>query len=74
MTPNDAYEFFVELVSQLFHAGVLITEQAERIEALEAEVARLRTGPAEKRRRPHERPASAAAWQTAASRLAEPRT
>ena len=40
MTPNDAYEFFVELVSQLFHADVLIAEQAERIEVLEAEVAR----------------------------------
>ena len=43
MTPNDAYELFVELVSQLFHADVLITEQAERIEALEAEIDRLRT-------------------------------
>ena len=42
MTPNDAFEFFVELVSQLFHADVLVTEQAERIEALEAEVDRLR--------------------------------
>ena len=42
MTPNDAFEFFVELVSQLFHADVLITEQAERIKALEAEVGRLR--------------------------------
>lgn len=41
MTPNDAFEFFVELVSQLFHAGVLITDQAERIEALQAESARL---------------------------------
>lgn len=41
MTPNDAFEFFVELVSQLFHADVVITEQAERIEALEAELARL---------------------------------
>ena len=47
MTPNDAYEFFVELVSQLFHADVLISQQAERIEALEAELARVRTGPAE---------------------------
>ena len=45
MTPNDAYEFFVELVSQLFHADVLIAEQADRIEALEAEVARLRAVP-----------------------------
>ena len=44
MTPNDAYEFFVELVSQLFHADVLIAEQAERIEALEAEIERLRAG------------------------------
>ena len=42
MTPNDAFEFFVELVSQLFHADVLITEQAQRIEALEAEVTRPR--------------------------------
>ncbi len=39
----DTREFLVELVSQLFHADVLITEQAERIEALEAEVARLKT-------------------------------
>ena len=45
MTPTDAYEFFVELVSQLFHADVLIAEQAERIEALEAENARLEAGP-----------------------------
>ena len=41
-TLNDAREFLVELISQLFHADVLITEQAERIEALEAEVERLR--------------------------------
>ena len=39
---TDASEFLVELISQLFHADVLITEQAERIEALEAETARLR--------------------------------
>jgi hypothetical protein len=39
---NDAYELFVELVSQLFHADVLITEQANRIDALQAEVDRLR--------------------------------
>jgi uncharacterized small protein (DUF1192 family) len=39
---NDAREFLVELISQLFHADVLITEQAERIEALEAEIGRLR--------------------------------
>jgi uncharacterized small protein (DUF1192 family) len=38
----DAREFLVELISQLFHADVLITEQAERIEALEAEIERLR--------------------------------
>ena len=44
MTPNDAYEFFVELVGQLFHADVLIAEQAERIEALEVAIARLRSG------------------------------
>ena len=41
-TLNDAREFLVELISQLFHADVLITEQAERIEALESEVERLR--------------------------------
>jgi hypothetical protein len=39
---SDAREFLVELISQLFHADVLITEQAERIEALEVEVGRLR--------------------------------
>jgi uncharacterized small protein (DUF1192 family) len=39
---TDAREFLVELISQLFHADVLITEQAERIEALEAEIGRLR--------------------------------
>jgi hypothetical protein len=38
----DAREFLVELISQLFHADVLITEQADRIDALEVEVARLR--------------------------------
>jgi hypothetical protein len=42
-TLTDAREFLVELISQLFHADVLITEQAERIDALEAEVAKLRT-------------------------------
>ena len=42
MTPNDAFEFFVELVSELFHADVLVAEQAERIEALEGEIDRLR--------------------------------
>jgi hypothetical protein len=47
VTPNDAYEFFVELVSQLFHADVLISDQAQRIETLEAELARLRLVPSE---------------------------
>jgi uncharacterized small protein (DUF1192 family) len=42
MTTADAREFLAKLISQLFHAGVLITEQAERIAALEADVARLR--------------------------------
>jgi len=41
-TFTDAREFLVELINQLFHADVLITEQVERIEALEVEVARLR--------------------------------
>jgi hypothetical protein len=41
----DAREFLVELISQLFHADVLITGQADRIDALEAEVARLRAAP-----------------------------
>ena len=45
MTPNDAFEFFVELVSRLFHADLLITEHAERIEVLEAEGARLEAAP-----------------------------
>jgi hypothetical protein len=44
VTPNDAFESFVELVSQLLHADVLITEQAERIEALEAQIEGLRAG------------------------------
>ena len=39
---NDAREFLVELISQLFHADVLITEQAGRIDALSAEIAALR--------------------------------
>jgi hypothetical protein len=39
---DDAGEFLIELISQLFHADVLITEQTERIEALEDEVVRLR--------------------------------
>ena len=37
----DAREL-VELISQLFHADVLIAEQAERIDALEEENDRLR--------------------------------
>jgi hypothetical protein len=41
-TLADARECVVELISQLFHADALITEQVERIDALEAEVARLR--------------------------------
>jgi uncharacterized small protein (DUF1192 family) len=41
-TLADAREFLAELISQLFHADELITEQAERIDALEAEIARLR--------------------------------
>lgn len=41
-TLADAREFLVELISRLFHADVLITEQVERIEALEAELARLK--------------------------------
>jgi hypothetical protein len=38
----DTRQFLVELISQLFHADVLITEQAEHIDALEGEVGRLR--------------------------------
>ena len=45
MTTADAQEFLAELISQLFHADVLITEQAEQIEALEAELAELRAAP-----------------------------
>ena len=45
---SDAREFLAELISQLFHADVLITEQAERIEALEAEIERLRRALANK--------------------------
>lgn len=41
-TLTETGEFLVELISQLFHADVLITEQADRIEALGAEVAELR--------------------------------
>lgn len=32
-TLDDAHEFLVELISQLFHADVLIAEQAERLRA-----------------------------------------
>jgi hypothetical protein len=42
VTPNDAFEFFVERVSQLFHADALMAEQAQGIEVLEAELARFR--------------------------------
>ena len=44
---SDAREFLVELIGQLFHADVLITEQAERIDTLEAEIGRLRAALAE---------------------------
>jgi hypothetical protein len=47
MTNANAAEFLAELVSQLFHADELITEQAERIETLEAEMARLQAALAE---------------------------
>jgi hypothetical protein len=40
-TAMDPREFVLELVNQLFHADVLVSEQAERIDAVEAEVARL---------------------------------
>jgi hypothetical protein len=40
-TTDDARQFLGELISQLFHADVLITEQAERIDAPEGEMARL---------------------------------
>ena len=56
-TLADAREFLVELISQLFHADGLITEQAERIDALEAEVDRLRRALTDRRGRPRERPA-----------------
>ena len=42
-TASHAQETLDELVAELHHADTLITEQAERIEALEAEIARLRT-------------------------------
>jgi hypothetical protein len=35
MTTDDARQFLGELISQLLHADMLITEQAERIDALE---------------------------------------
>ena len=40
MTDN-IFDFLIELADQLFHADLLITEQAECIEALEAENSRL---------------------------------
>jgi uncharacterized protein YceH (UPF0502 family) len=41
-TASHAQETVAELVAEVHHAGTLITEQAQRIEALEAEVAQLR--------------------------------
>ena len=41
-TASQAHETLDHLLAELHHADTLITEQAERIEALEAEVARLR--------------------------------
>jgi hypothetical protein len=41
MTGTGAQQFLTDLISQLFHADLLITEQVERIESLEAEVTRL---------------------------------
>lgn len=46
-TATHAQETVTELVAELHHADTLITEQAEHIEALEAEVTRLRTALAE---------------------------
>jgi len=42
-TASLAQETLDELGAELHHADTLITEQAERIDALEAEIARLRT-------------------------------
>jgi uncharacterized protein YceH (UPF0502 family) len=44
---THAQEAIAELAAELHHADALITEQANRIEALEAEVARLRATLAE---------------------------
>ena len=44
MTTAEAADFLAELVSQFLHADTLITEQAERIETGEAEIARLKAG------------------------------
>jgi uncharacterized small protein (DUF1192 family) len=41
MTGLAAAALLVELIGQLFHADVLITERAERIEVLEDEIGRL---------------------------------
>jgi uncharacterized small protein (DUF1192 family) len=46
---GDAHDLLVEIATQLFHADVLITEQAERIEALEADIERLQAALAEKK-------------------------
>jgi len=37
MSPTDAQKFLTALLAELFHADVLTTEQAERIDGLEAE-------------------------------------
>jgi single-strand DNA-binding protein len=42
MATADTGEFLVELINQLFHADQLVTDQAERIDSLEAQVANLR--------------------------------
>jgi hypothetical protein len=40
--PTDVVELVAELAAELRHADALITDQAERIAALEAEIALLR--------------------------------
>src|SRR5690242_19172750 len=46
-TASQAHETLDQLLAELHHADTLITEQADRIEALEDEVGRLRTAIAE---------------------------
>ena len=41
-TTSHAHQTLEELIAQLDHADRLITEMAERIDALEAEIVRLR--------------------------------